>query len=94
MFVFNLLICKIKILILKTKIFNHQTRFETRILIYLQVQAELDLISEEAVKTNSGASSSMKDIYGTKLPWPLVQFMMISQQLCGINAGGIFEELF
>jgi len=35
MFVFNLLICKIKILILKTKIFNHQTRFETRILIYL-----------------------------------------------------------
>uniref|UniRef100_A0A915LKH3 Uncharacterized protein n=1 Tax=Meloidogyne javanica TaxID=6303 RepID=A0A915LKH3_MELJA len=36
------------------------------------VQAELDLISEEAVKTNSGASSSMKDIYGTKLPWPLV----------------------
>ena len=33
----------------------------------------------------------MKDIYGTRLPWPLVLalFMMISQQLSGINAGGV-----
>jgi len=39
----------------------------------------------------------MKDIYGTRLPWPLVLalFMMISQQLSGINAGGgFFGELF
>ena len=67
------------------------------ILFYLQVQAELDLISEEAAKANSGAPSSMKDIYGTRLPWPLVLalFMMISQQLSGINAGGgFFGELF
>uniref|UniRef100_A0A915NQ02 Major facilitator superfamily (MFS) profile domain-containing protein n=1 Tax=Meloidogyne floridensis TaxID=298350 RepID=A0A915NQ02_9BILA len=56
----------------------------------LFVQAELDLICEEAAKANSGAPSSMKDIYGTRLPWPLVLalFMMISQQLSGINAGG------
>nr|CAD2180786.1 unnamed protein product [Meloidogyne enterolobii] len=57
------------------------------------VQAELDLISEEAAKANSGAPSSMKDIYGTKLPWPLVLalFMMISQQLSGINAAMFYS---
>nr|CAD2204149.1 unnamed protein product [Meloidogyne enterolobii] len=57
------------------------------------VQAELDLISEEGAKANSGAPSSMKDIYGTKLPWPLVLvlFMMISQQLSGINAAMFYS---
>ncbi|CAK5029084.1 unnamed protein product [Meloidogyne enterolobii] len=51
------------------------------------VQAEIDLISGEASKAYTGAPSSKKDIYGTKLPWPLVLvlFMMISQQLSGIN---------
>nr|CAD2206266.1 unnamed protein product [Meloidogyne enterolobii] len=45
------------------------------------VQAELDLISDEGAKANSGPPSSMKDIYGIKLPWPLllVLSMMISQ---------------
>ncbi|CAK5069818.1 unnamed protein product [Meloidogyne enterolobii] len=57
------------------------------------VQAELDLISDEAAKANSGAPSSMKDIYGTRLPWPLVLalFMMISQQLSGINAAMFYS---
>ncbi|KAL7073162.1 hypothetical protein ACQ4LE_007053 [Meloidogyne hapla] len=57
------------------------------------VTAELDLISEEAAKANSGAPSSMKDIYGTRLPWPLVLalFMMISQQLSGINAAMFYS---
>jgi SP family facilitated glucose transporter-like MFS transporter 1 len=57
------------------------------------VSAELDLISEEASKSNTGTPSSMKDIYGTRIPWPLILalFMMISQQLSGINAAMFYS---
>uniref|UniRef100_A0A915M550 Uncharacterized protein n=1 Tax=Meloidogyne javanica TaxID=6303 RepID=A0A915M550_MELJA len=93
LFVFNLPNYKREYSIIADLIDSNQSKMESVSVNFFAnsqfnyVQAELDLISEEAAKANFGAPSSMKDIYGTRLPWPLVLvlFMMISQQLRGMN---------
>lgn len=60
---------------------------------FVQVSAELAQINDEAVAASAQAQVTMKDMFGAQLRWPLTlaMFMMISQQLSGINAGK--EEL-
>jgi hypothetical protein len=57
--------------------------------IFPQVSTELELINEEAIAARAQSSVTMKDMFGAQLRWPLTlaMFMMISQQLSGINAG-------
>ncbi|KAF7635409.1 MFS domain-containing protein [Meloidogyne graminicola] len=57
------------------------------------VSDELNLIHEEGVKSSSSAPTKVKDIYGTIIPWPLILalFMMVSQQLSGINAAMFYS---
>ncbi|KAF7635598.1 MFS domain-containing protein [Meloidogyne graminicola] len=59
------------------------------------VSDELNLIHQEVVKSSSSASTKMKEIYGTIIPWPLVLalFMMVSQQLSGINAAMFYSNV-
>jgi MFS transporter, SP family, solute carrier family 2 (facilitated glucose transporter), member 1 len=53
----------------------------------------LDQINEEAIAARSQAQVTMKEMFGRNLYWPLTlaMFMMISQQLSGINAAMFYS---
>lgn len=57
------------------------------------VSTELELINEEAIAARAQSSVTMKDMFGAQLRWPLAlaMFMMISQQLSGINAAMFYS---
>jgi MFS transporter, SP family, solute carrier family 2 (facilitated glucose transporter), member 1 len=54
----------------------------------------LEQLNEEAVLASSQADVTMKQMFGAELRWPLglAVFMMVSQQLSGINAAMFYSS--